>query len=232
MRAAAAGARGAAEIVERRGRVGDPDVGAIDLLADDRPGGAGREGLVEEKVAVGRLALHRDEQIAAARPRANRRPRRSPRSRRATAPPVAAAISSRSTARSCRALPRDGDVVEGEHPVADDLALLVALAGEQDDVVRARLGHRRGDRLAAAGHLARARARPAGCRGGSPPDPRSCGLSSVTMTRSASRAATAPISGRLPTSRSPPAPKTMISRPLACGRSASIAASIASGVWA
>ncbi len=38
------------------------------------------------------------------------------------------------------------------------------------------------------------------------------GLSEVTMALSASRAATAPISGRLPRSRSPPAPNTHMSR--------------------
>jgi hypothetical protein len=57
-------------------------------------------------------------------------------------------------------------------------------------------------------------------------------LSSVTIARSDSRAATAPISARLPTSRSPPAPNTMISRRSVCGRSAAIAASIASAVCA
>ena len=39
------------------------------------------------------------------------------------------------------------------------------------------------------------------------------GLSEVTITRSASRAAISPISGRLPRSRSPPAPNTQITRP-------------------
>ena len=46
------------------------------------------------------------------------------------------------------------------------------------------------------------------------------GLSSVTMTVSASRCAMAPISGRLPRSRSPPQPNTTTSRPDAKGRSA------------
>src|SRR5687768_9192681 len=54
---------------------------------------------------------------------------------------------------SCGALPGDGHVVEREHLVADDLALLMALAGEEDDVARARFQDRRRDRLAAAGHL-------------------------------------------------------------------------------
>ena len=48
-------------------------------------------------------------------------------------------------------------------------------------------------------------------------------MSDVTITRSASRAAISPISGRLARSRSPPAPKTTITRPvgdLARGRAA------------
>ncbi len=58
------------------------------------------------------------------------------------------------------------------------------------------------------------------------------GLSLVTMATSANRAATAPISGRLPGSRSPPAPNTTMSRPETNGRSAVSARSRASGVWA
>ena len=41
------------------------------------------------------------------------------------------------------------------------------------------------------------------------------GLSDVTTARSASRAAIAPISGRLSRSRSPPQPNTQITRPSA-----------------
>jgi len=54
---------------------------------------------------------------------------------------------------SSRALPRDLNVVEGQHPVADDLALFVALAREQDDVVGAGFGNRGGDGFAAAADL-------------------------------------------------------------------------------
>ena len=50
------------------------------------------------------------------------------------------------------------------------------------------------------------------------------GLSSVTTRTSASRAAISPMIGRLPWSRSPPAPSTTISRPAVSGRSASSAA--------
>src|SRR3954464_15284635 len=55
------------------------------------------------------------------------------------------------------------------------------------------------------------------------------GLSSVTITASAFSAAIAPISGRLPESRSPPAPNTTTSLRLAYGRSASSALASASG---
>ena len=58
------------------------------------------------------------------------------------------------------------------------------------------------------------------------------GLSSVTMTRSASLAAISPICGRLPASRSPPQPKTRCSRPRTWPRSAFSTVSSASGVWA
>jgi hypothetical protein len=58
------------------------------------------------------------------------------------------------------------------------------------------------------------------------------GLSSVTTRTSARRAATSPISGRLPRSRSPPQPSTTMTRPREPGRTAAIARSTASGVWA
>src|SRR5690242_691410 len=54
---------------------------------------------------------------------------------------------------SRRRLPRHGDVVEGQHHVADDLALFMALAGEQHNIVRARHVDRGGDRMAAAADL-------------------------------------------------------------------------------
>src|SRR6185437_1308376 len=62
----AARARRAAEIVERLDRVGRADVRMRNRLAHQSAGGAGGEGLGDEKVAVGRLALHRDEQVAGA----------------------------------------------------------------------------------------------------------------------------------------------------------------------
>ena len=58
------------------------------------------------------------------------------------------------------------------------------------------------------------------------------GLSEVSTTRSLSRAATAPISGRFERSRSPPQPNTVIRRPLAIGRTVSSRFFSASSVWA
>ena len=58
------------------------------------------------------------------------------------------------------------------------------------------------------------------------------GLSEVMTTRSLSRAATAPISGRLVRSRSPPQPNTVITRPGASGRAVSSRFFRASSVWA
>ena len=57
------------------------------------------------------------------------------------------------------------------------------------------------------------------------------GLSSDTMSRSAPRAAISPMCGRLPRSRSPPQPSTMISRPVVSGRRARRAPSTAAGLW-
>ena len=52
------------EIAQRLDRVSDMDVRVGNLLADHRAGRAGRESLLDEAVAIGRLALHRDEQVA------------------------------------------------------------------------------------------------------------------------------------------------------------------------
>src|SRR5690606_31484509 len=56
------------------------------------------------------------------------------------------------------------------------------------------------------------------------------GLSSVTITTSASRVAISPIMGRLPRSRSPPQPKTTITRPVVKGLTAVRTFSSASGL--
>ena len=113
---------------------------------------------------------------------------------------------------------RRGDrlvVGELQHAVADDLAGLVALAGDQQHVAFFQRGDAGADRLARG---RRSRWRPArrpewrrGCAAGFSLR----GLSSVTMTRSAFSAAMRPMIGRLPASRSPPAPNTTMSLPLA-----------------
>ena len=58
------------------------------------------------------------------------------------------------------------------------------------------------------------------------------GLSEVTIATSASSAATFPISGRFPRSRSPPAPKTTITRPAPRSRAARRTVASESGVCA
>ena len=58
------------------------------------------------------------------------------------------------------------------------------------------------------------------------------GLSEVTTQASESRAAIPPIRGRFSRSRSPPHPKTAISRPSVSFRAAASAFSSESGVWA
>ena len=58
------------------------------------------------------------------------------------------------------------------------------------------------------------------------------GLSEVTITRSASRAAISPISGRFARSRSPPAPNTTSTRPDASSRAAASTFSSAPGLCA
>ena len=143
-------------------------------------------------------------------------------------PPVAAAISA--AVHSASVMPRPaqlgqrgpdlGGVVERQHPVADDLAALVPLACDQQDVARRQLGDGGADRLAAIADLERA-GQPARIARRIAAGSSLRGLSSVTNTRSARAAAMRPISGRLPGSRSPPQPNSAIRRPAACGRSAS-----------
>ena len=58
------------------------------------------------------------------------------------------------------------------------------------------------------------------------------GLSEVTTATSASRPAISPISGRLARSRSPPQPKTTITRPPVTALAARSRLSSESGVWA
>ncbi len=115
---------------------------------------------------------------------------------------------------------------------ADDLALLVALAGDHQHVAGAQTRPAPAA-IAASRPADLQRARAAGQHAARMVAGSSLrGLSSVTMARSARRAAASPISGRLPGSRSPPAPNTTCSRPCVCGRSAVSRRSSASGVWA
>ena len=100
--------------------------------------------------------------------------------------------------------------LNGRRPVADDLAAFVALAGDQQHIAaaaapRPRGGSPRGGRRSRPRPGAAARIAARIVAGSS-----LRGLSSVTITLSAFCAAIAPISGRLPASRSPPAPNTTI----------------------
>ena len=76
------------------------------------------------------------------------------------------------------------------------------------------------------------RARRPGSRRGSSAGTSERGLSSVTMTTSASRVAISPMIGRLPRSRSPPQPNTTTTRPVVNGRTDASTFSSASGLWA
>ena len=132
---------------------------------------------------------------------------------------------------------RNVHVVERQRAIADHLVTLVPLAGDEHQVARRGPRDRGLDRrLAVDDGEERRGARPllplrrhrsAGitmprlissmiCSGSS-----LRGLSEVMTTRSLSRAATAPISGRLLRSRSPPQPNTVMSRPVASGRAVS-----------
>ena len=133
--------------------------------------------------------------------------------RRVAAAIASSSIRAPSSRRLGRKRRRDRLVIAERHDfVADDLAGLVALAGDQQDVAGSspatarRIASARSPISPAPGAAAIMAARIAA--GSS-----LRGLSSVTMTRSAISAAIAPISGRLPASRSPPAPNTTTSRP-------------------
>ena len=119
----------------------------------------------------------------------------------------------------------DVDVVERQCAIADDLILLVPLAGDEHEIARLGGPDRLLDRRAAIeldderrGRRVSARRVPAAetsprlissmIRSGSSER----GLSEVSTTRSLSRPATAPISGRFVRSRSPPQPNTVIRR--------------------
>ena len=125
---------------------------------------------------------------------------------------------------------RDRVVVrERQGALTDDLPRLMAFSGDEHDIAppmartAAPIASARSPISTAPGAPARmARRMAAGSS--------ERGLSSVTITRSAASAAILPISGRLPGSRSPPQPKTTVSRPLVKGRKAAIAFASASGL--
>ena len=180
-----------------------PAVVVLSRQADEqRPGPAARESIVDALGARGRRRRGCGQQRAPAA-RATRSGLQRLIARGAATPRRAAPRARRSRRRtaSCAAL--------------ELLSLLVALAGDHHHVARLGAGDRQRDRLAPVRPRARrpARRRPrisAMIASGSSER----GLSEVTITRSASRAAISPISGRLPRSRSPPQPNTTCSRPL------------------
>src|SRR5262249_37794493 len=144
-------------------------------------------------------------------------------------------------------------VAEREALAPDDLVVLVALAGEHDGVARPGDADRELDRGAAvrgprptrgggvrrlgagaperrAGGWGLAGPRWTAARSASGSSVR--GLSLVAIRRSAKRATASAISGRLARSRSPPQPKSAMSRPRVSGRSVRSTFSTASGVCA
>ena len=185
-------------------------------------------------------AADRDEQVAVLDPaRVGLEARDLVGPRRACEPPGAQLATSSSASGitrspAARAAPRARPRGRRTGRAAGELlALLVALAGDQDDV--ARLGEL--DR--ALDRRARGRARPR-ARASTPARISSMiasgsslrGLSEVTIATSASSEAIRPISGRLPRSRSPPQPKTQITRPVASSRAVRSTFSSASGLCA
>jgi hypothetical protein len=112
-----------------------------------------------------------------------------------------------SAAAQCnRGLARHLGIVERQRLVADDLIGLMTLAGDDQDIAGSERADRGADRLGAIADLPRVPAAGQDLRADTGSSLR--GLSSVTMTSSASRSAISPICGRLPLSRSPPQPNT------------------------
>ena len=190
-----------------------------------------RLGLGEESVRVEALAAQRDEQVARrdaagvavdARERrrraADERARRAAGARASSSVIIALAVAALVTSRRCeppRAPSPPARVGEREPRAADVLVVLVALAGDEDDVAAAA--------LPTAWRIASARFSITSTSSWPIAPARICarirsgdsrrGLSLVTTTRPASRQAIAPISGRLAASRLPPQPNTHQSLP-------------------
>ncbi len=109
-------------------------------------------------------------------------------------------------------------VAELQHTVADDLAGLVAFAGNQQHIAPLQRSIDAADCLAAVADFDGAGAPPSRIAARIASGFSLRGLSSVTMTRSAVWAAIALfINGRLPASRLPPPPNTTISLPFHIG---------------
>ena len=182
------------------------------------------------------LAGERDEQPARRRPCGSRtRPARSPGvagRRRRAAPPTTAAISA-SVIGIMRAAPREAGAASaaasstrssnGSISPSISWPRSWPLPSSATTSPGSASAHRLGDRRPAGPAPRRPCRPPAAARARPAPSARIAagssvrGLSSVTMSRSAPRAAAAPMSGRLPRSRSPPAPITQISAAAAAG---------------
>ena len=121
-------------------------------------------------------------------------------------------------------LARHFGIVERMRHALDGLAGLVALAGDQQQVVgaaeggHAALRWRHGGRRRASIQFRRSAGMPRRISARIAAGSSLRGLSSVTRVRSARRVAISPITGRLARSRSPPQPNTTTSLPLANGR--------------
>ena len=163
--------------------------------------------------------------LGAAALAAGERSRRRPRRRSVLA---ASSITTGSGPARSRAQLFAGDVavVEGDLPAALELlALLVALAGDHDEVAgrtrgrrpRAIAARRSTSTTTRSRSASNARQRP---RRRSRAGSSERGLSEVMTATSESSAAARPISGRLSRSRSPPQPRTQISRPSVSSRAA------------
>ena len=124
-------------------------------------------------------------------------------------------------------------VVERKGPVGELLALLRALARDEDDVAGGRELDRAPMAAARSSSTSTGRSAPATISATIASGSSLRGLSDVTIATSASSAASFPMSGRLPRSRSPPAPTTTMTWfPSASSRDARSTFSSASGLWA
>ena len=218
----------------RRRTAGRPPAIGRETSAAD---GAGLEGARDVVVAVVRVALDGDEQVAGLeRARVDRDAGRGPferRGRRPRAPaPSSFGVQSGRVMRRSPAPPALSSASENGStrsptiwPVSWPLPAMTSASPGSSSLTPSRIASARSPISRAPGAPARIAARIAA--GFS-----ERGLSSVTMTTSAARAAIAPIIGRLPGSRSPPQPKTTMSRPVTNGRSAASAFSSASGLCA